>query len=289
MKTQLVAFAMSFLVKSFAAGQSVADTIKAQENRLKVLEVRSGSNLVQTSTDDHGGQLLVANSNTNATVILRNDGYGGNIDLLTPAAKKSAYIGTGSNGGELEVFSKSSQSYTTYLGANGLFLYDDAGTKQLATFTRSADGTGGLVFVSGKQVHDYAEIFDVAEKRGIVQGAVVSASVDGTGIKLSDGTYDPTVVGVISGAGEFRPGMQIGSRKDGSSDLPVSVSGQVYVRVSVEAGHIAVGDLLVSSSVGGIAMRGIDQKRMLGTVIGKALQPYSGHGEPLIRMLVMLR
>ena len=72
-------------------------------------------------------------------------------------------------------------------------------------------------------------------------------------------------------------------------NLPVAVSGQVFVRVITEAGAIAVGDLLVSSSVAGVAMRGAEQGRLTGSVVGKALQPYAGQGESLIRMLVMVR
>ena len=83
--------------------------------------------------------------------------------------------------------------------------------------------------------------------------------------------------------------MRIGSREDGSTDLPVAVAGQVYVRVNTESGPIAVGDLLVSSSVPGVAMRGVDSSRLTGTVVGKALQPYAGENESLIRMLVLNR
>ena len=81
----------------------------------------------------------------------------------------------------------------------------------------------------------------------------------------------------------------IGTREDGSSDLPVALSGQVYVRVSGENGAIQPGDLLVSSSSAGVAMRASDLQLAFGAVIGKALQRYDGEAEGLVRMLVMVR
>ena len=84
--------------------------------------------------------------------------------------------------------------------------------------------------------------------------------------------------------------MLIGSREDGSYDLPVALSGQVYVRVSVENGPISPGDLLVSSSSGGVAMAATETERSFGAVLGKAMQAYAGEDpEGLIRMLVMVR
>jgi hypothetical protein len=83
--------------------------------------------------------------------------------------------------------------------------------------------------------------------------------------------------------------MRIGSRHDGTTDLPVALTGQVFVRVSDEAGSIAVGDLLVASSTPGVAMRATDRLRAIGAVIGKALEPRDGEGEGLVRMLVMVR
>jgi hypothetical protein len=72
----------------------------------------------------------------------------------------------------------------------------------------------------------------------------------------------------------------------------VALSGQVYVRVSLEGGAIEPGDLLVSSSTPGVAMRMAAAELALGTVLGKALERYSGNGgepEGLVRMLVMMR
>jgi hypothetical protein len=304
-----------------ARAQSVAETLVTLTNKVTSLEARApatgagtGSALVQAVSDANGGQLHVLDSQKGTSVGLRTDNMGGNIDLTAHSGERSVYIGTEEDGsGKIGLYTARSKDPSIVLGsgessvgyffiydptgkkrlidlnASGLFILDNTGAKSVTEFSRTHDGTGGQVFVNGAKVHDYAEVFDLAECSGLTPGSVVAASSDGMGIQLSGSAYDPAVVGVISGAGAFQPGMRIGSREDGSSNLPVAVSGQVYVRVSDEAGAIAVGDLLVSSSVAGVAMRGADKTRLTGSVVGKALQPYAGQGESLIRMLVMVR
>ena len=110
-------------------------------------------------------------------------------------------------------------------------------------------------------------------------GALVPASSSNAG----------RVIGVISGAGGFSPGMVIGSRADESNDLPVSMAGVVHVRVSAEAGAVEPGDLLVPSSAAGVGMRTGDPGGAFGTIFGKALEPWPGTGEGLVKMLVMNR
>jgi hypothetical protein len=157
----------------------------------------------------------------------------------------------------------------------------------------AADDRGqGLVQVGGDRVHDTAEVFDLATRTGVIPGSVMAADAGGSGaLRLSDAPYERRAVGVISGAGGFQHGIVIGTRADGSRDLPIALAGQTYVRVTAENGAIAAGDLLVSSSTPGAAMRATDMQRAFGAVIGKALQPYRGSrgGESLVRMLVMVR
>ena len=51
----------------------------------------------------------------------------------------------------------------------------------------------------------------------------------------------------------------------------MAMIGIVPTKVSAENGPIKRGDLLVTSSIPGYAMKGTDHSRMLGAVIGKAL------------------
>jgi len=65
----------------------------------------------------------------------------------------------------------------------------------------------------------------------------------------------------------------------------MAVVGIVPCKVTTENGPIAVGDLLVTSSKLGRAMKGTDRRRMLGTVVGKALERLD-HGDGVIQVLV---
>jgi hypothetical protein len=69
-----------------------------------------------------------------------------------------------------------------------------------------------------------------------------------------------------------------------AGNLPLAMVGIVPCKVSAENGAIAVGDLLVTSSVPGHAMKGTDRRKMLGAVVGKALQafdPRDAEGQPI--------
>jgi hypothetical protein len=179
-----------------------------------------------------------------------------------------------------------------------LLLHDHDGTiKVEVSVTSSGHGYVSLdrqmkLIGSG---NDYAEVFDFATRANVLPGTVMSVADDVGKLAPSSAPYDGKVVGVVSGAGNLSPGVQLGGRSDGSTDFPIAVVGQVYVRVCLENGPIHPGDLLVASSAPGVAMRSTDPARAFGAVIGKALGSYTGAGdesgkpEGLVRMLVMSR
>jgi hypothetical protein len=72
------------------------------------------------------------------------------------------------------------------------------------------------------------------------------------------------------------------------AEVPLAVVGIVLCRVSAENGPIHAGDLLVTSSIAGYAMKGTDRARMLGAVVGKAMQPMQS-GKGIIEVLVTLQ
>jgi collagen triple helix repeat protein len=160
-----------------------------------------------------------------------------------------------------------------------------------AAFIGCDNGGNGRVDINGTKVLDYAEAFELAARQGVGPGTVMAVVGTGGRIAPSESPFERRVVGVISGAGGLQPGSVIGSREDGSNDLPVAVSGQVAVRVCLEGGPIEPGDLLVASSRPGVAMRAVDPSRAVGAVVGKALEAFgSSQGkEGLVRMMVMLR
>jgi hypothetical protein len=72
------------------------------------------------------------------------------------------------------------------------------------------------------------------------------------------------------------------------NEIPMAMIGIVPCKVSAENGPIRRGDLLVTSSTPGHAMKGTDTFGMLGAVVGKALQPLAA-GTGVIEVLVTLQ
>jgi len=103
----------------------------------------------------------------------------------------------------------------------------------------------------------------------------------------SQSAYDKRVVGVVSGAGSYKPGILLG--KDlMDKGLPIALSGKVYCNVDASNGAIGVGDLLTTSSTPGHAMKADDPAKSFGSIIGKALKPLT-EGKGLIPILVALQ
>ena len=107
-------------------------------------------------------------------------------------------------------------------------------------------------------------------------------------LQQSQRAYDKRVAGVISGAGNYKPGLILDRQQARDNRLPVALVGKVYCRVDAQYAPIAVGDLLTTSSTPGHAMKATDPLKAFGSVIGKALQGlHSGQG--LVPILVALQ
>ena len=169
-----------------------------------------------------------------------------------------------------------------------LYLSNGAGTQ-----TVLIDGKNGAIKFPLQSSKDVAEVFELSSRDHLKPGSVVAISRQDASagqVGASSEPRDPRVIGVVSGAGSLSPALVLGKRSDGSADLPVAVSGTVYVRVNLENGPIEPGSLLVSSSVRGVAMKA-DIGGSPGAVLGKALEAYTGgqDAEGLIPMLVAIR
>ena len=70
-----------------------------------------------------------------------------------------------------------------------------------------------------------------------------------------------------------------------AAEVPLAMFGIVPCKVSAENGAISRGDLLVSAATPGYAMKGTDKNKMLGAIIGKALDPLP-QGTGVIRVLL---
>jgi hypothetical protein len=129
---------------------------------------------------------------------------------------------------------------------------------------------------------------DVAEyyptDQALEPGDVVMADPRGGGrLVLSEGAYNTAVLGVVS----TDPGMALGSGEDEGQAL-LALIGRVPVKASAENGAIRPGDLLVTASTPGHAMRCEGVEQCFGRTIGKALEGLES-GSGVIQMLVTLQ
>jgi hypothetical protein len=133
---------------------------------------------------------------------------------------------------------------------------------------------------------DCAEEFEVAGAETIEPGTLMSFHMDGT-LCPSLEAYDNKVAGVISGAGEYKPGIVL-DRRQGGNRAPIALLGKVYCKVDAAYSPIEVGDLLTTSPTAGHAMKATDRFRATGSVIGKALR-HKREGRGIIPVLVALQ
>jgi hypothetical protein len=180
-------------------------------------------------------------------------------------------IGTTAPGAKLEV--NGNVKLTSGSGASVTFA---DGTVQSTAYTGVTCGG------------DYAESVDVTGDRMHYEpGDVLVLDTDNPGKVLkSIEAYSTSVSGIYS----TKPGT-LGRRQTtpkSPDEIPMAVVGIVPAKVSAENGPIKVGDLLVSSSTPGYAMKGTDRGRMLGAVVGKAMAKLDS-GIGVIEVLVTLQ
>ena len=151
------------------------------------------------------------------------------------------------------------------------------------------DRTGRGYFNGGTQASgaDFAEQIGVeGEASDYVPGdvLVISASTDRT-VELSTEPFATAVIGVYS----TQPAVLAGApdTDDPLAGIPVAITGIAPCKASAENGPIQRGDLLVTSSTPGHAMRAGDNPPP-GTVLGKAMQPLES-GTGTISVLVTLQ
>ena len=118
-------------------------------------------------------------------------------------------------------------------------------------------------------------------------GTVMVLSNEG-GLKQSSGAYDKKVAGVISGAGNYKPGIILDRHQGQKGRKPLAMVGKVFCKVDANYASIEVGDLLTSSDTSGHAMKATDNLKAFGTIIGKALGSLD-KGTGLIPILVSLQ
>jgi hypothetical protein len=225
------------------------------------------------------GQAIYGEATTSDTVVaLRNTGNG---DLIR-----------GYNNSFAEVFRVASTGATK----TGILSIDDPSGLGASNSLYMRNGGVPILYVKGSGALYSASTLnanalDLAEHvstSGVEPGpgdvVEIDPDVDDR-FRLSSSANSALVAGVIS----TNPGMVLGtgSIENPSTSPRLALAGRVPVKVSAENGPIRPGDLLVSSSTPGHAMKA-PTNPAAGTVIGKALGSLDS-GKGTVPMLVMLR
>jgi hypothetical protein len=158
--------------------------------------------------------------------------------------------------------------------------------------TFRVDCTGKGYFDNGTQTGgaDFAESVTVRGNRSQYTPGDLLV-IDSRGkrrLALSQQAYSTRIAGIYS----TKPGVLATPHKMDdpqlAQEVPLAVVGIVPCKVTAENGPIEVGDLLVASSKPGFAMKGTNRGRMLGAVVGKAMEPLQSN-TGVIEVLVTLQ
>lgn len=140
--------------------------------------------------------------------------------------------------------------------------------------------TGDVMLINA----DCAEEFEVTGPDA-VPGTVMAIGPSGA-LVPSQEAYSKKVVGIVSGAGGFRPAIILDRQGPRTGRAPIALIGKVCVKVDAQYGAVEPGDLLTSSPTPGHAMKAADARRAFGSVIGKALGTVTS-GQGIVAALVV--
>jgi hypothetical protein len=182
--------------------------------------------------------------------------------------------------------------------ANPVLTVEQHSTGSIAVFKSGNPGTvnvarinsaGRGFFNDGTQNSgaDVAEVFDVEGSiKSYEPGDVLVISLDkDRAVAKSGEAYSSLVLGVYA----TKPGVLLTEEnidQDLSDKVPMGVIGVIPTKVCTEGGAIQKGDLLVTSSTPGVAMKANLDKVKPGQIIGKALENYNDAGVSKIKVFV---
>jgi hypothetical protein len=221
----------------------------------------SGIGIYGSSTSSHGIQAVSGATGVNASAL---DASGADNGIaITGHANTSDSI-----------------MVLTNVSANGQIIKGFSSGGATLAFQVESNGN---VEAHGSFIPNGVDYADQLPAQGDLEpGDVVAMGEDGL-LHRATSANESDVAGVYS----TKPGVVGRQEEEQRATIPVALAGVIPVKVTSENGAIRVGDLLVSSSKPGEAMRA-PANPVPGTVFGKAMQSMDG-STGKIEMLVWLR
>lgn len=235
------------------------------------------SQALSVQTNGTGGAMYISSNNAGASfpiVAIDNNGGGNSFEARTSGTGNALYVNHTGASGNLAVF----YSNTTPMAR--------------------IDKTGKGYFNNGtvNSGADVAEMFSVEGSKDSYEPGdvlVISESTDRT-VEKSSTASSTRVAGVYA----TKPGVRLTEENiDTNIDelVPMGVVGVIPTKVCLENGPIKRGDLLVTSSKTGHAMKAIPVNingvliYPTGAILGKALENFDGQESGLIKVLVNVK
>lgn len=276
-----------------------------------VMGVSSGTGgfggLFYSSNASGNGPALIALTEGNGNGITANAGGSGDGLEATADGTGNAIYGWVPNFGvgRAGLFSNFNAAngnpvlHVTNAGTGSGFLVNHTGASGNPAVFQSAGNNvarinkAGMGFFNGGTQNsgaDIAEAFDVVSNVSDYEpGDVLSiATCKDRTIEKSTGAYSSLVLGVYA----TKPGVLLTEEhidSDLTGKVPMGVVGVIPTKVCSEGGMIQRGDLLVTSSIPGVAMKAEKAKLGAGQILGKALQNFDGQGIGKINVFVNVK
>ena len=191
-------------------------------------------------------------------------------------------------------------------GYNGIIGFSKSTGNGVSGVATTASGTGvyGYNFAGGYAAQfygkaattvleirggaDLAERFNVSGDKAEPGTLMVIDAANPGHLTISRSAYDTKVAGIVSCAGNVKPGLTLHQAGVMEGNTEVAIAGRVYVKAVDSNGSIEPGDLLTTSDRPGYAMKATDPDRSHGAIIGKAMTGLDS-GTGLVLVLVNLQ
>ena len=233
-----------------------------------------------SNTGSSGSFSNTTASNSSATLVVSTVGSGAAVSSTTTGSGRAGLYTinlatNSSNALEATTNGTGVSLKLNHTGSSGNIAVFQSGSVNVARIDKAGKG----FFNGGTQTSgaDVAEAFAVVGDRSTYEpgDVLVIASGYKRTVEKCVKPYATNVIGVHA----TKPGVLLSARdvESNSDDLvPMGVVGVLPTKVCNEGGMISAGDLLVTSSRIGYAMKADPEKLKFGMVIGKALEDFSG-------------
>ena len=273
------------VVGESAFGNAASFSVTDVSNSLDAVYVSNlgQGNGIYTESATGNGLTAITNSAFSAAIWGFNNNGGVGIYGVTHAGPEAGLKGATTFDGGTAIEAELAGSATT----GNLALFKVSGTN-VARINQAGRG----FFNGGTQSSgaDIAEAFDVTGNINEYEAGdvlAISTNKDRT-VEKSSEPYSTLVAGVYA----TKPGVLLTEENidnDLSGKVPMGVIGVIPTKVCLQGGSIKRGDLLVTSSIPGVAMKADPEKVRVGQVIGKALEDYSTDKIGKIKVLVSIK